>query len=66
MKATELRTKTVEELKAELAALLKELFSMRIQRGIGQAPLAHLFRKVRKQIARVKTILHEKEEGSSL
>lgn len=66
MKATELRTKTVEELKAELTALLKELFGMRIQRGIGQAPLAHLFRKVRKQIARVKTILHEKEEGSSL
>ncbi len=65
MKAIELRSKSVEELKSELIALLKEQFSMRIQKGIGQAPLSHLFRKVRKQIARVKTILREKE-GSSL
>ena len=65
MKARELKTKSVEELKSELAALLKELFSLRIQKGIGQTPLSHLFRKVKKQIARVKTILREKE-GSAL
>jgi large subunit ribosomal protein L29 len=64
MKAKELKTKSVEELKSELTALLKELFSLRIQKGIGQTPLSHLFRNVKKQIARVKTILHEKE-GSS-
>ena len=61
MKAIELKTKSVEELKSELIALLKEQFNLRIQKGIGQAPLSHLFRNVRKQIARVKTILREKE-----
>lgn len=65
MKATELKSKSVDELNTELVALLKEQFSMRIQKGIGQSPLSHLFRKVRKQIARVKTILREKE-GSSV
>ncbi len=65
MKARELKTKSVEELKSELIALLKEQFNLRIQKGIGQAPLSHLFRSVRKQIARVKTILREKE-GSSI
>lgn len=61
MKARELKAKSVEELQSELVALLKEQFSLRIQKGIGQAPLAHLFKKVRKQIARIKTILREKE-----
>ena len=61
MKARELKNKSVEELKSELVALLKEQFSLRIQRGIGQTPLAHLFKNVRRQIARVKTILREKE-----
>ncbi len=65
MKAIELKSKTIEELNSELVALLKEQFSMRIQKGIGQAPLSHLFRNVKRQIARVKTILREKE-GSSV
>lgn len=61
MKAKELREKTVGELKNELLALLKEQFNLRIQRGVGQNPQTHLFRKVRKEIARIKTILCEKE-----
>jgi large subunit ribosomal protein L29 len=65
MKAAELKTKSVEELQSELMALLKEQFNLRIQRGVGQAPLSHIFRNVRKQIARVKTILREKEGSSS-
>ncbi|MHB1947134.1 MAG: 50S ribosomal protein L29 [Gammaproteobacteria bacterium] len=60
MNASELRNKTVEELKSELLALLKEQFNLRIQRGVGQTPATHLFRKVRKEIARIKTILCEK------
>jgi large subunit ribosomal protein L29 len=60
MNASELRNKTVEELKSELLALLKEQFNLRIQRGVGQTPSTHLFRKVRKEIARIKTILCEK------
>ncbi|MES2217735.1 MAG: 50S ribosomal protein L29 [Pseudomonadota bacterium] len=65
MKTTELRGKTPEELNSELQALLKEQFNLRMQRGVGQTPAPHLFGNVRKQIARVKTILSEKEKGSS-
>ena len=60
MKATELRTKTIDDLKTELLSLLKEQFNLRIQRGSGQPPKANLFNKVRLNIARVKTILREK------
>jgi large subunit ribosomal protein L29 len=64
MKATELRNKSTEELGKEMLALLKEQFNLRIQKGVGQAPKSHLFRKVRLAIARIKTIL--KEKGSSV
>jgi len=61
MNANELRKKSINELKEELLALLKELFNLRLQKGIGQNPLSHLFKKSRRQIARIKTILREKE-----
>lgn len=61
MNASELRNKSTKELKNELLALLKEQFSLRIQRGTGQSLQTHLFRKVRRSIARIKTILREKE-----
>jgi large subunit ribosomal protein L29 len=61
MKTTELRNKSSDELQSELLALLQEQFNLRMQRGIGQTPSPHLFGKARKQIARVKTILSERE-----
>lgn len=61
MNVNELREKTADKLNDELVALMKEQFNLRIQRGIGQPPQAHMFRKVRKQIAQIKTILREKE-----
>lgn len=61
MIAKELRNKTVEELNNELVAMGRELFNLRMQRGIGQSPQTHLFRKVKRSIARVKTIIREKE-----
>ena len=61
MKAQELRQKSVSELKEELVNLLKEQFNLRFQRGSGETPKPHLFKRVRHDIARVKTILHEKE-----
>jgi large subunit ribosomal protein L29 len=64
MKASELRNKSVEELTTELLALLKEQFNLRIQRGGGQSPKSHLFKQVRVNIARIKTIL--KEKGSTI
>ena len=61
MNVSEFRNKSVDELKNEMLALLKEQFNLRIQRGVGQSTQTHLFRKVRKDIARIKTILCEKE-----
>ena len=64
MKAQELKQKTKAELKEELVNLLQEQFNLRMQRGSGQAPKPHLFARVRKDIARVKTILTEKERAN--
>jgi large subunit ribosomal protein L29 len=64
MKVSELKNKTVAELNTELLALLKEQFNLRIQKGAGQPPKSHLFRKGKLAIARIKTILQEK--GSSV
>jgi large subunit ribosomal protein L29 len=60
MKASELKAKSVEELNAELLGLLREQFNLRMQAATGQLAQSHLLRKVRRDIARVKTILTEK------
>jgi large subunit ribosomal protein L29 len=60
MNATEFRNKSVVELTKEMLALLKEQFNLRIQKGAGQPPKPHLFKKVRRDIARIKTLLKEK------
>ncbi len=60
MKATELRNKSVDELKTEMLALFRELFNLRLQKGTGQPPKGHLFKQVKLNIARIKTILEEK------
>lgn len=60
MKATDLRTKSVDELKGEMLALLKEQFNLRMQKGAGQAQKPHLLKRARLNIARIKTILTEK------
>jgi large subunit ribosomal protein L29 len=61
MNINELKNKSTEELTAELLSLLKEQFNLRIQKGVGQPPQAHLFKKVRRQIARIKTFIRQKE-----
>ena len=60
MKASELKAKSVEELNAELLGLLREQFNMRMQAATGQLAQTHLLKQVRRDIARVKTILTEK------
>jgi len=60
MKAQELRSKSVSELKIELHNLLREKFNLSMQRGTGQLARPDQFRKVRKDIARINTILAEK------
>ena len=65
MKASELRSKSIAELQGEQLEVQKEIFNLRMQRGIGQKPQTHLFRKLRRVIARIKTILREKEGVSA-
>ena len=60
MNAAELRTKSVSELKMELHNLLHERFNLSMQRGTGQLSRPDQVKKVRKDIARVNTILNEK------
>lgn len=61
MKANELRSKSVVDLKNERAALLREQFNLRTQRSIGQSNQTHHFRRVRGDLARIETVLREKE-----
>lgn len=63
MRANELRQKTPEELRQELLALLREQFNLRMQRATNQLNKPHLFRQVRRDIARVKTVLQQKGGG---
>jgi large subunit ribosomal protein L29 len=60
MKATELKEKSVEELNVELLSMLREQFNLRMQASTGQLEKTDQLRKVRRGIARVKTILTEK------
>ncbi|WP_157670849.1 50S ribosomal protein L29 [Chitinibacter sp. FCG-7] len=60
MKATELQQKSVEELKGELTALLKAKFSLRMQHATGQLANTSELKRVRKDIARVLTVLTQK------
>ncbi len=60
MKANELRQKSADELKNELMGLLKEQFNLRMQAGTGQLTQSHRVRQVRRDIARVKSVLTEK------
>ncbi|MDX2320055.1 MULTISPECIES: 50S ribosomal protein L29 [Moritella] len=60
MNASELKQKNVEELNEELLNLLREQFNLRMQLSTGQLAQTHLIKNVRRDIARVKTILNEK------
>ena len=60
MKATELRSKSVSELRLELGNLLRESFNLRMQRGTGQLSRPDQMGKVRKDIARVYTVINQK------
>jgi large subunit ribosomal protein L29 len=64
MNAQDMREKNETELRDELSGLLREQFNLRMQRGIGQLATPHDLRRVRRDIARVKTVLNEKTKGS--
>ena len=60
MKASELKGKTPDELQKELAALLKAQFGLRMQKATQQLSNTSQLRKVRRDIARVRTVLTER------
>ena len=63
MKAADVRNMTVEELRAKEADFRKELFNLRFQNATGEIQNPKRMRTVRKDIARILTILKEKELG---
>ena len=65
MNMAELRAIELEELYEELLRLRKEQFSLRMQDASGQLGQYHLLKQVKKDIARVKTIMTEKQKEFS-
>ena len=65
MKATDLRTKTPDELRESLLDLRKERFNLRFQQASGQLENTARVRQVRRDIARIKTLLREKPQAES-
>ncbi len=61
MRASELRKLTVEELEEKLAELQEELFKLRFQHATGQLENVRRIPSVKRDIARIKTILKEQE-----
>jgi large subunit ribosomal protein L29 len=59
MQASDLRNKSVDELNEELVALRREQFNLRMQQATGELTHNNEHRRVRKDIARVKTVLNE-------
>ena len=63
MKASELRAKSADELNQELQSLLRAQFSLRMQKATQQLSNTSQIRKVRRDIARVRTVLNQKAQA---
>ncbi len=64
MKASDLRAKSIDELNEELVALRREQFNLRMQQATGELTHNHEHGRVRKDIARVKTVINELQRAS--
>jgi large subunit ribosomal protein L29 len=60
MKASDLTNKAPDELNSELVDLLKQQFNLRMRKATGQLNQTHLLKEVRRNVARVKTIVSQK------
>ena len=60
MNVQEMKMKSVTDLRVELTGLVQEQFNLRMQKGTGQLVQPNELRRVRRDIARVKTVLNEK------
>lgn len=61
MKAKEIREMSAEQIGKELLDLRREQFNLRMQAATGQGVRSHEYGRIRKDIARLKTILHERQ-----
>ncbi|KPC55691.1 50S ribosomal protein L29 [Pseudomonas amygdali pv. morsprunorum] len=59
MKANELREKSAQQLNEQLLGLLRDQFNLRMQKATGQLGRSHLLSQVKRDIARVKTVLNQ-------
>ena len=64
MKASELREKSAEELQQDINNLSKEQFNYRMQKSTGQLGQPHLLKQIKRDIARIKTVLKEKQQSA--
>lgn len=65
MKAADVRAKTDDELKEQLVGLRKEAFNLRFQAASGQLENTARVRQVRRDLARVKTIIDQRKRAAS-
>ena len=65
MKIADIRSKTVDQLKDELADMRKEQFNLRFQRASGQLENVSRVRVVRRDIAKIMTVLAERQRASA-
>ncbi len=65
MNAQELHAKTPDQLREDLAALKKEAFNLRFQQATGQLETTARIKAVRRDVARVKTVLNQKAAGAA-
>lgn len=63
MNVAELREKDLDALRSELEDLRKEQFRLRMDKGAGQLAQTHRVRELRRDIARVKTVMQQKNAG---
>jgi len=65
MNVNEMREKSVAELNEQLNVLYRDQFSVRMQKSTGQLAQSHLVGNIKKEIARIKTIITEKQKVGS-
>jgi large subunit ribosomal protein L29 len=65
MNVQEMRSRNTQELREELSNLLQEQFNLRMQKGTGQLTQQNELRRVRRDIARIKTLLNENARKGS-
>ena len=65
MKAAELKDKTPEQLREQLVALKKEAFNLRFQQATGQMESTARMRAVRRDVARIKTVMNQKAAAAA-